>query len=329
MYFFMKTIRFSIWEDGEYTWPQGYGFVPFLTGYLHEDNKERPCVLVVPGGAYYIASPTEAGIVALDFYHKGYQTFVLTYTTNLLGTIPLKDQPMRDLARAVRIVRSRSKEYSIKPDCIATCGFSAGGHLTASEGVHYNDIEEKNPLYSNVSARPDAMLLCYPVITSGPYTHEGSMQNLLGTNPTADELKYMSLETQVTSQTPPSFLWQTVTDEVVPVENSYLFADACKKNGASFAHHVFSQGPHGLSLATASWAQGIFGELYTLDPFKYTIDAIKAGTANVDVSKEKLADLEREFPNHMPGNPCSREPNAEVSIWPCLADAWLRTQWSL
>ena len=85
----------------------------------------------------------------------------------------------------------------------------------------------------------------------------------------------------------------------------------------------------GLSLATASWAQGIFGELYTLDPFKYTIDAIKAGTSNVDVSKEKLADLEREFPNHMPGNPCSREPNAEVSIWPCLADAWLRTQWSL
>ena len=238
----MKTIRFSIWEDGEYTWPQGYGFVPFLTGYLHEDNKERPCVLVVPGGAYYIASPTEAGIVALDFYHKGYQTFVLTYTTNLLGTIPLKDQPMRDLARAVRIVRSRSNEYSIKPDCIATCGFSAGGHLTASEGVHYNDIEEKNPLYSNVSARPDAMLLCYPVITSGPYTHEGSMQNLLGANPTADELKYMSLETQVTSQTPPSFLWQTVTDEVVPVENSYLFADACKKNGVSllimFSHRV-------------------------------------------------------------------------------------------
>ena len=91
-------------------------------------------------------------------------------------------------------------------DSIATCGFSAGGHLTASEGVHYNDIEEKNPLYSNVSARPDAMLLCYPVITSGPYTHEGSMQNLLGANPTADELKYMSLETQVTSQTPPSFL---------------------------------------------------------------------------------------------------------------------------
>ena len=155
------------------------------------------------------------------------------------------------------------------------------------------------------------------------------MQNLLGTNPTADELKYMSLETQVTSQTPPSFLWQTVTDEVVPVENSYLFADACKKNGVSFAHHVFSQGPHGLSLATASWAQGIFGELYTLDPFKYTIDAIKAGAASVDVSKEKLADLEREFPNHMPGNPCSREPNAEVSIWPCLADAWLHTQWSL
>lgn len=325
----MKTIRFSIWENGEYTWPQSYGFVPFLTGYLHEDKKKRPCVLVVPGGAYYVASPTEAGIIALDFYHKGYQTFVLTYTTNLLGTIPLKDQPMRDLARAVRIIRSQNEEYNIKPDCIATCGFSAGGHLVASEGVHYSDIKENRPEYSGVSARPDAMLLCYPVITSGPFTHEGSMQNLLGTNPTADELQYMSLETQVTPQTPPSFLWQTVTDECVPVENSYLFADACKKNGVPFAHHVFSQGPHGLSLATASWAQGIFGELYTLEPFTHTINAIKAGTAGVEVSEQKLADLEKEIPNHMPGNPYTREPNAEVSIWPVLADAWLRTQWSL
>lgn len=325
----MKTIRFSIWEGGEYTWPQGYGFTPFLTGYLHEDKKKHPCILVVPGGGYYIVSPTEAGIVALDFYHKGYQTFVLTYTTNLLGTIPLKEQPMHDLARAMRMIRSRSEEYGINPDCIATCGFSAGGHLAASEGVHYDDIKENKPEYCDVSARPDAMLLCYPVITSGSFTHEGSMQNLLGAHPTAAELQYMSLETQVTPQTPPSFLWQTATDECVPVENSYLFADACKKNGVSFAHHVFSQGPHGLSLATASWAQGIFGELYTLEPFTHTINAIKAGTAGVEVSKEKLSDLEKEFPNHMPGNPYMRESNAEVSIWPVLADAWLRTQWSL
>ena len=106
-YFYRNNSFFNLGD--EYTWPQGYGFVPFLTGYLHEDNKD--CVVA---GAYYIASPTEAGIVDLDFYHKGYQTFVLTYTTNLLGTIPLKDQPMRDLARAVRIVRSRSNEYNIK-----------------------------------------------------------------------------------------------------------------------------------------------------------------------------------------------------------------------
>ena len=76
-------------------------------------------MLVVPGGAYYIASPTEAGIVALDFYHKGYQTFVLTYTTNLLGTIPLKDQPMRDLARAVSHCQKPQQGIQHQPDCIA------------------------------------------------------------------------------------------------------------------------------------------------------------------------------------------------------------------
>lgn len=324
----MKTVRFSVWEDGEYTWPQGFGFVPFLTGYLHEDDKERPCVLVVPGGAYYIVSPTEAGIVALNFYEKGYQTFVLTYTTNLLGTIPLKDQPMRDLARAVRMVRSKSTEYRIKSDCIVTCGFSAGGHLTASEGVHYGDIKENNPLYSGISARPDAMLLCYPVITSGPYTHADSIQNLLGDHASEEELHYMSLETQVTPQTPPSFLWQTQTDEAVPVENSYLFAEACKKQGVPFAHHVFSQGPHGLSLATAYWAQSFYGELYTLEPFTRTVDAIRSNTAGIEVSSEKLEALAQEVPNHQPGVSYMREPNEEVSVWPILADRWLRTQLS-
>lgn len=324
----MKTVRLPVWETGEYTWPQGFGFTPFLTGYLHEDVPSRPCVLVVPGGAYYIASPTEAGIVALDFYEKGYQTFVLTYTTNLLGTIPLKDQPMRDLARAVRLIRSRCSDFSVNPEKIVTCGFSAGGHLTASEGVHFADIKDENSLYRSISARPDAMLLCYPVITSGPFTHEGSMMNLLGPDPSGEELHYMSLETQVTKTTPPSFLWQTATDELVPVENSYLFADACKKAGIPYAHHVFSQGVHGLSLATAAWAQGIYGELYTLEPFARTIAALKNGTAGIEVSSEKLAALEQEFPNHAPGNPYGREANPEVSVWTSLADQWIRTQLS-
>lgn len=327
----MKTIRISVWKDNEYTWPQAYGFIPFLTGYFHEEESAsaRPCVLVVPGGGYYIASPTEASIVALDFYGRGYNTFVLTYTTNILSTTPLGHQPMQDLARAVRIVRSRSSEFGIHPDQIVTCGFSAGGHLTASEGVHFADIKDPDPQYQSVSARPDAMLLCYPVITSGMYTHSGSMTNLLGPDPAPDELEYMSLEKQVTENTPQSFLWQTATDECVPVENSYLFAAACKEHHVPFAHHVFSQGAHGLSVATQAWADGEYGKLYTLEPFEKTIAALKNGTAGVTVTEQKMKDLERVAPNHAPHAPSNRVPNPEAAVWTHLADQWMRTRFEI
>lgn len=321
----MKTFRINIWQDGEYKWPQAFGFTPFLTAYLHDDKTSRPCILVVPGGAYYVVSPTEAGIVALDFYQRGYNTFVITYTTNLLGTIALKEQPMNDLARAIRLIRSQSDELFILPDKLTVCGFSAGGHLSASVGVHFSDIAEKNPIYSPYSARPDALILSYPVITTGRFTHEGSVINLLGRDCSEEELKYMSLETCVTKDTPPSFIWQTASDELVPAENSYLFASACKMHSVPFAHHVFSQGPHGLSLATAFWAEGLYGKLYTLEPFRLTINAIESGSSGITVSNEKLAMLKAEFSNHAVGNPYGREANPEVSIWPALADSWLKS----
>ena len=104
--------------------------------------------------------------------------------------------------------------------------------------------------YRTVSARPDAAVLCYPVITSGVYAHRDSIVALLGNSPDTEELKYMSLEYYVTKDTPPCFLWQTVTDATVPVENSYLFAMACRRAGVKYAHHVFSEGVHGMSVAS-------------------------------------------------------------------------------
>ena len=94
----MISERYDLWETGEYDYPVAFGFIPNLVGYLHEDTEKRPCILVVPGGGYCVVSPTEGEIVALEFYKKGYNTFVCTYTTNLFGIAPLLDQPMKDLS---------------------------------------------------------------------------------------------------------------------------------------------------------------------------------------------------------------------------------------
>ena len=140
----MQNEKTVIWEDGEYSYPMAFGFVPNIMSYLHEDGEVRPCMLVVPGGGYCVVSPTEGEIVAKRFYEAGYQAFVLTYTTNILMSVPLKTQPMEDLSRAIRYIRKHAGEFCVDPGRVVVCGFSAGGHLCGSVCVHYNDIADKN-----------------------------------------------------------------------------------------------------------------------------------------------------------------------------------------
>ena len=210
-------------------------------------RMERPCVIVIPGGAYAYRSAREADPVAAQFSAAGYNTFVLEYTTagedGSRG--PLKMRPLMEVAEAVATVRERAAEWGVDPERIAVCGFSAGGHLAASLGVHWGS--EKLP-YGR-ACRPDAMILSYPVITSDPaYFHGGSIENLCGDD--EDLRAFFSLEKQVTKETVPAYLWHTVTDESVPVENSMLFISALQKNGVPFECHLFAAGEHGMSICT-------------------------------------------------------------------------------
>ena len=171
-----------------------------MISYIHEDREIHPAMVIVPGGAYRNASPSEAHLPAETFYRYGYNVFVLVYTVNLLDT-PLKMQPLQDISRAVRMIRSKADRYSVDPDRVAVCGFSAGGHLAASLCVHYKDVMDPDERFNGWTNRPDAAILAYPVITSGQYTHVDSMLALLGSEPGADELEYMSLEKHVSADT--------------------------------------------------------------------------------------------------------------------------------
>ncbi len=322
----MTPEKISLWDSSEYDCGASYGFMPNIHAYLHkEDNGAgRPAMIVVPGGGYAYCAGGEADIVAKRFFGEGFQVFVLSYTADPIKLGPLKKRPMKDLSRAVRMVRSRAGEWNTDPGKIILCGFSAGGHLCASTAVHSKELDDEylrecgpDAPYAGISCRPDAMFLCYPVISSGARAHRGSFEALLGNDPDPAELEWYSAEKNVTSDTPPCFIWHTVTDESVPCENSLLFAAALKEKKIKFALHLFSTGRHGLSLADENWAKGHFENNYTYEQARCLLAAAKKG--ELTVTDDQFAVLEalavREYGEETPV--------PEIAAWPQLALTWL------
>lgn len=224
-----------------------------LVCWLHEPSEEmprynvRPAVVVCPGGAYAFCSAREADPVAAHFFAAGYQVFLLFYS---VGEHAADWQPMIEAAEAICMLRSRSAEWNLDPARIAICGFSAGGHLAASTALLWDAAPiQKAVCAPNGENRPNAVILGYPVITAGPLTHAQSLQNIAGENESLH--RQFSLENQVRPGMPPFFVWHTVADPAVPVENSLLLARALQKNKVPFELHLFAEGGHGMSLCTS------------------------------------------------------------------------------
>ncbi len=219
---------------------------PAITPYL-VDGEERPAVIVCPGGAYGARAPHEGEPIAQWLNSLGISAFVLRYR------VAPYQYPcaLLDIQRAIRTVRFKAEMFRINPKKIGVFGFSAGGHLVSNVGTSY-DQGNKNAedVIERESCRPDLLVLCYPVITlKDPFTHVGSRENLLGKEAKLDKIEQLSNEAQVTSDTPPTFLWHTADDAAVPVENSLMFASALSKHQVPFDLHVYTKGRHGLGLA--------------------------------------------------------------------------------
>jgi len=335
----MRKRSISLWEKAEYHYPFTGEFLPNITAYLHEDETVRPAILIVPGGGYAMVSPSEGEIVAKCFFDAGYQAFVLTYTTNMFQLQPLGTQPLRDISRAVRYIRKFAEELHIQANQIACCGFSAGAHLTGTLAVHYQEPILREEPFAEVSNRPDAVLLCYPVITSGEKAHRDSFELLLGKNAGEEQLAWASLEEHVCQDTPPAFLWQTLTDELVPVENSILFAQACRRADVKCELHLFMEGMHGMSLANEDWAAdnlGGEGSLYTMAQMWQTMKTLYAQSPEkvpetfIRAAKENtlsgfVSEWTKATAEYQPQR--NQKADAAVSQWPQLALAWLNKIW--
>lgn len=234
-------------------WPAGApglaeadpAFNPTITPYLIDAVAPVGSVIVCPGGGYGHRAPHEGEPIALALNARGFSAFVCDYRI-----APYRfPRPLQDAQRAIRWVRANAAALGVKPNAIGILGFSAGGHLASTAGTHYDAGLGEGDAIDAQSCRPDAMILCYPVISFEQFGHRGSMTNLIGENPGEDLRRSLCNETQVTEDTPPAFIWHTADDAGVPVENAYAFALALSEKKIQHEVHAYRSGRHGLGLA--------------------------------------------------------------------------------
>ncbi len=223
---------------------------PWIAPYLMpQGHGTGTAVIVCPGGGYGALSMDKEGDQIARWLNSiGVTAFVLKYRLGPKYHHPIE---LGDAQRAIRMVRAKAAEYRVLADRIGIMGFSAGGHLASTASTHF---DQGNPSAADPmdrpGSRPDFAILCYPVISfTTPYTHRGSLRNLLGDQPDPKLVESLSNELQVTAQTPPTFLFHTNSDTGVPSENSVLYYLALRKAGVPAEMHIYERGPHGVGLA--------------------------------------------------------------------------------
>ncbi len=232
-------------------------YLPYNMTEMGRENQKRPCMVVCPGGGYGFCSQREAEPIALKFLPLGFNVFVLTYSV-APHRFPTQ---LCEVAAVMELIYKNAEEWNCDTEKIAIIGFSAGGHLAA----HYSTMFDCKEVRANFpESKPvNASVLCYPVITADEKTaHMGSFENLLGRKPqNKQEEEYFSCNCQVKENTPPAFIWHTVADDCVPVQNSLLYATALANKKISFELHIYPYGVHGLSTCDFETIDNVTAEI--------------------------------------------------------------------
>ena len=218
-----------------------------LEGYLldceitYGQNVKRPAVVVLPGGGYLYCSPREGEPVALRYAAAGFHAFVLRYSTRWDAA---NFSPLEEVSWAIGYIREMADAWNIDPDCIAVCGFSAGGHLALSSGLMADN-------------KPNAMILGYPAASAPNIPGADFMLKLLTgkQNVTNEDAARFDLVPQITKDAPAAFIMGTAEDMLtgwgaLPIANAY------SRLGKHYELHIFQFGPHGYALADITTADG-------------------------------------------------------------------------
>lgn len=285
----MKMIHLSCPDHPEAT----------LDGYLLDcevsfgQEQNRPAIVICPGGGYVYCSPREGEPVALGYAARGFHAFVLKYST---GRDAAGFAPLQEVSWAIGLIRENAASWHIDPEKIATCGFSAGGHLALAAGL----------LAEN---KPNAMILGYPAVNIPNLPGVNFMLKLLtGRETVTDEdAAYFSLSNHIDKNSPPVFLAATAEDALtaygaLPVAQKY------SSLGLGYELHIFQHGPHGYSMANVTSADGSSQMLNAAFAHWHGLSAdwllkIFGEPQFVDKSTSKMGKYLAELGIHMPGGP--------------------------
>lgn len=225
--------------------------IPFFPS---KGKANGAAVLIMPGGGYQRVVVDKEGLDIAEWLNKeGVTAFVLKYRLPAEGHQLGHYVPLQDAQRAMRLIRQNADNWGIDPDRVGVLGLSAGGHLASTLGTKYapnsyNNVDKADLL----SARPDFMLLNYPVISmEAGVTHAGSKLSLLGSNPSEDMIELFSSEKHVDANTPPTFIIHAHDDTGVTSKNSVLFYEALKEANVDVEMHIFRTGGHGFGIRLA------------------------------------------------------------------------------
>ncbi|MBQ7373391.1 MAG: alpha/beta hydrolase [Clostridia bacterium] len=278
----MKVYSVDLYDYFKVDKPQGARanlccYVKENTPEVCEDRK-NPAMLVIPGGGYGMVSDREGEPIAVNFYSRGFSSFVLTYSV-----APVRfPYQLVEAVMAMAYMRKNAKELSIDENMISAIGFSAGGHLCAMLGSISDAEEVKEVFKSPVFTRPNAIILGYPVITCGGKGHFGSFDNLCGND--EDLKKKLDVNNLVNKNSSPAFIWATYNDEIVPIQNSLIVASAYEREGVNFSIHVWGKGPHGLSTAS----KDVFGKANSYTNLGFASTSVSSW---LDLAEEWLAEI--------------------------------------
>lgn len=222
---------------------------PTLTVFAPAKEKANgAAVLILPGGGYQVLAVEHEGEeLAKRFNEYGITAFVLRY--RLPNDAIMQDKsmaPLQDAQQAMILIRQQVAKYNLDVNKIGVVGASAGGHLAASLGTHFDKSYVLNP--SNISVRPDFMVLLYPRISFEVGTESSSAKNLVGPDFNADKMNFFSLEKHVKPNTPKTFLIHASDDPVVKVKHSIMFYEALLDKKVPAEMHLYQCGGHGFGL---------------------------------------------------------------------------------
>ena len=280
----MKHYTIDLYDYFKVSKPEGAKAT--LTVYLRQlsreinENRKHPAMLVIPGGGYGMVSDREGEPVALRYFALGFNSFVLDYSV-----APIRfPYQLLEAVMAITYIRKNADELGVNPNMVSAVGFSAGGHLCGMLGSYWDSEEVKELFSSEINARPDAVILSYPVITSKGKTHGGSFDNLCGAE-NVELQKKLDITNLVNKNSSPAFVWATYNDGIVPIRNALVAALAYEENGVPFSVHVWGKAQHGISVADRTVYEGVYS------CFKPLAEMSKSVKSWIDLSVEWLEEI--------------------------------------